>query len=945
MTGGTKRSASSFYPQSAGWLIPGLIVLVAGLTLLGTGIHLVTESWWFQAIGLADVFWTRITWQVIIWVVTFVAYALFVWGNYALAMRVTRDRRFYFLDSPAWQSHAESLPRYIALTLIGLLALASALSSVGTWETTVKYLNPSTFGVSDPIFMHDVGFYVFQLPFYVGLQQGVLGLLLWTLMIAVIVYALKGEIRPERGWKYFLTGEVKAHLCLLLTAIAIVIALGFWLQRYELLYSTTGVVFGAGYTDVNARLAAYGVMAFVTLAIATLFILSLWRSGFSLPLVSIALYLSILLLVNGLYPWFQQKFVVEPNELEKERPFIENSIAFTRQAYDLDQVQTVDFPVQENLDRTDLERNITTLQNIRLWDYQPLLKTYQQLQEIRSYYQFLDVDIDRYTLGSNYRQVALAARELDYDAVSPKAKTWVNQRLKYTHGYGVVMSPVNQVTADGLPELFIKDIPPKSKIDLALDQPRIYYGEATKHYVFTGTSTDEFDFPQGDENADNRYDGLGGVPMGTWFKRFAYAYELGNFKILISNYFTPESRIHYYRSIRDRIQHVAPFLHFDSDPYLVVIDGRLQWIVDAYTSSNRYPYSEPLIRSHDPGSILTDPNISHLASQNINYIRDAVKVVVDAFDGSLHFYIVDAADPVLATYRKIFPSLFEPLENASPTLRSHFRYPHNLFKIQAQIYREYHMANPEVFYNREDLWRLPTQLYEGNPVVMEPYYAIMRLPQTPKEEFIQILPFTPANKDNMVSWLAGRSDAENYGKLLLYEFPKQQLTYGPSQIEAFINQTPEISQQLTLWGQQGSAVIRGNLLVIPIEQSLLYIEPIYLRSEQGELPELKRVIVFYGNQKVMQPTLEAALATIFGEGRPLTTAAAVPIPPDQPPEPPPTQPLSETVSALVRSALTTYQQGQEALRQGDWQRYGTTQRELESLLQQLDTATQSAPAP
>ncbi|WP_346291991.1 UPF0182 family protein [Sphaerothrix gracilis] len=909
-----------------------LVVFLALLLLSRTLVHLLTESWWFEATGFADVFWTRITWQVGIWLATFVAYGLLLSINYWLAMRLTRDRPFSVHANFNLQPYAQVLPRYVAYGVIFLLTLSAAGRSVSAWETILKHLNPTAFNLSDPIFSQDISFYFFHLPFYEALQRGLLGLLVWCILLAVAVYAAKGEIRPERGWKYFLTGEAKTHLCILLAIAALTVAFGFWLERYELLYSAGGVVFGAGYTDVHARLHAYWLMSFVTVAIAVLFLISLGRSGFSLPTVGIAFYLGVLLLINGVYPWFQQKFIVEPNELEKERPYIENNIEFTRAAYDLDRVQAEDFPAESELSQADIANNQSTLDNIRLWDYRPLLSTYKQLQEIRLYYLFNDVDIDRYTLDGDYRQVMLAARELDFAEVPEQAQTWVNQRLKYTHGYGLVMSPVNQVTPNGLPELFVQDIPPESTVDLAVDESSIYYGERTNTYIFTGASTPEFDYPLGDENAFTKYEGPGGVPMGSFWRRLAYAFDFNSFKILISNYFTPDSKIHYYRQVLNRVRHIAPFLKFDSDPYATLIDGRLHWIIDAYTISDRYPYSDPLARNVMGNAVLSD-NLRQIINQNSNYMRDAVKVVIDAHDGTPQFFVVDEQDPVLATYRQIFPNLFIGSDRIPAAIKAHFRYPLDYFQAQAQMYQAYHMANSEVFYNREDLWRFPQQVYEGDQRQMQPYYIIMRLPDAEQEEFILIIPFTPVNKDNMVAWMAARSDGENYGRLLLYEFPKQELVYGPSQVDARIDQNPDISQQLTLWSQEGSRVIRGDLLVIPIQQSLLYVEPVYLRAEQGELPELKRVIVAYGDQTVMANNLETALATVFGAATseaiaPEAPAAEATVSPNLDPQ-------------LVQSAITAYEQGQAALRSGDWQRYGEAQQELETLLQQLNQ--QAAP--
>lgn len=908
--------------------IPGLLIAALVLTFFGSLVHLLTESWWFASAGFEGVFWTRLRWQVGIGLVVFGLYAVFLGINYRLAKWVTRDRSYRFLERYPKQSippYLPKLPEYGAIALILATSLVAALNSAAAWETLLQFLNPTAFNVSDPIFQRDVGFYIFRLPFFEAVQEAGLGLLLWAILLSLSLYALKGEIRPARGWKYFLTGEVKAHLCILLAGVALVVTLGFWLQRFELLYSPAGVVFGAGYTDVHARLQAFWTMGFVTLSTAALFLVALRRSGFSLPIFGIVIYLFVLILINGLYPWLQQQFVVEPNELAKETPYIANNIEFTRQAYNLQNVEVQPFPAENGLTREALAQNQPTISNIPLWDYRPLLSTYRQLQEIRLYYRFQDVDVDRYTLNGDYRQVMLSARELAYDQLPPEAQTWINQRLKFTHGYGVVMSPVNEVTPDGLPELFIKNIPPVSTVDLTIDQPRIYYGEEDLNYIFTG-SVDEFDYPEGDTNATFRYDGAGGVPLNSLLRRFAYAYDFANLKILISSYINSQSRIHYYRQVQDRIRQVAPFLFFDNDPYIAIIDGRLVWIVDAYTVSNRYPYSQPLSRSNDIESVVGEV-LRPLLRRNINYIRNSVKVTVDAYDGSMHFYAIDEADAILNTYRQIFPDLFEPAEQMSPEVRDHLRYPPDFFQIQAQMYRAYHMTNPEVFYNREDLWRFPTQIYEGNEVLMEPYYLIMRLPGADTAEFIQIMPFTPANKDNMVAWMTGRSDGEHYGKLLLYEFPKQELVFGPSQIEARIDQTPEISEQLTLWSQEGSRVIRGDLLVIPIDQSLLYVESIYLRAETGELPELIRVIVAHNDQIVMRETLAQSLAAVFGEALPEEFVAE---------EVPPPSPATIPPSAdLIEAALDAFEAGQTALQQGDWQRYGETQAELREILQQL----------
>lgn len=902
-----------------------VIALFLGFISASSLVHVLTESWWFEAVGFSQVFWTRLTWQVGLWFGLLGLCLVVLLGNYFWAMHLTRHRIFRVLvESGRWNPRSEALPNVVAIALALFLSFTAATTSGSAWETVLQYLNPSSFAIQDPIYQQDVGFYLFRLPLYQWLQQVVLSLGLWSLVLAVAVYSLKGELSIGRGWQHLVTGGAKIHLSLLLAAIALAVAAGFWLERYELLYSADGVVYGAGFTDIHARLSAYWFMGISTLVLAALFIGSLWQRSVTLPVFGMGVYVLALVLVSGLYPWFQQEFIVKPNELTKEAPYIAHSIDLTRKAYNLETVERQDYLVENQLDQAAIAAKQSTLQNIRLWDYRPLLSTYQQLQEIRLYYRFSDVDVDRYTLDEGYQQVMLAARELDYSRVPTEAKTWVNQRLKYTHGFGAVMSPVNRVTRNGMPEFLIQDIPPVSNTSLEITQPRLYYGETTDSYIFTGTSTDEFDYPRSEENAANRYDGLGGVPMPTWFHRLAYALDLGNFTVLISNYFTPESRILYHRPILERVRQIAPFLRYDNDPYISIVDGRLQWIIDAYTISDRFPYSAPVASSPDFIQAFQGSNISQVLQSNTNYIRNSVKVVIDAYDGVPQFYVVDDQDPLLNTYRQIFPNLFRDRDQIPETLQAHFRYPVDLFKIQSQMYAVYHMSNPEEFYNREDVWRFPLEIYEGRQEVMEPYYVIMDLPGGDRPEFTLILPFTPTNRDNMIAWMAARSDGSNYGKLLLYEFPKQELIYGPRQIEARIDQDPDISQQLTLWSQEGSRVIRGDLLVIPIQQSLLYVEPVYLRAEQGELPELRRVIISYGDRTVMEPSLDEAIAAIFGSPDPSAprdpgAATGIPVPP-----------------ALVENALTAYQNAQNALQQGDWASYGRYQQELGDLLERLN---------
>jgi hypothetical protein len=596
----------------------------------------------------------------------------------------------------------------------------------------------------------------------------------------------------------------------------------------------------------------------------------------------LGIYAGLIILTDWMIPNIMQYLVVQPNELEREKPYIERTIALTRQAFDLDSIDAQTFNPQQNLTRSDLKANDLTIRNIRLWDQEPLLKTNRQLQQIRPYYRFPDADIDRYMIKKEIttetqtqpqtvpekRQVLIAARELDYDAVPPQAQTWVNRSLVYTHGYGFTISPVNTAAPGGLPEYFVKDISGNGKAlttaDAAIDQsipigePRIYYGEISNTHVMTGTRVKELDYPSGADNIYNTYDGQGGITIGSGWKRWLFAMYFKDWPMIFTRDFLPETKILFRRNISQRIQAIAPFLRFDSEPYLVAADGNLNgkdqqitasknylyWVIDGYTTSSSYPYSDR-------------------SKNGINYIRNSVKVIIDAYNGTIRFYIAKPEDPLITSWSIIFPKMFQPLINMPENLRSHIRYPVDLFKIQSERLMTYHVINPQVFYNREDQWQIPNEIYSGEPRQVEPYYLITSLPSVPFEEFILLLPYTPKQRTNLIAWLAARSDGENYGKLLLYNFPKERLIYGPEQIEARINQDPIISQQISLWNRQGSKAVQGNLLIIPIEKSLLYVEPIYLEATQNSLPTLARVIVAYENRIVMAQNLEAALEAIF----------------------------------------------------------------------------------
>ena len=903
--------------------------------------RLLTEFWWYDAAQHPEVLGTVLLWRLGIGAAAFAAYAGFLGLNYIWADRNASTRVFRFVASTEreWVFSRQQLPPRAVPLIIAVVAALAATSSTTAWTMVAEFWHGVPFGRTDPIFAKDLGFFVFKLPFYEGLLSWLLVLVLLTLVLVLLFYGLCGEIDLRRGWQQFVYGGTKTHVGLLVALAIALVAVSFWLARYDLLYSTAGVVYGAGFTDAHARLLAQTVLAVVSLGLAIAFAVTVRQPTFRVPLYAAMVYLGAYVLLLVLYPALQQSTFVSPNELDKERPYIEHNLAATLQAYGLDGVQRQSFAIENDLDRQAIAANQATIDNIRLWDEQPLLATYRQIQEFRPYYRFRDADIDRYALGDDYRQVLLSARENEWSG-QPAAQNWLNQHFIYTHGYGIAMSPANRVSSQGLPELFVKDIPPiASHPALEIDRPGLYYSEYGRDdasYVFTGGfGIDELDYSATTETAANagettvktRYDGLGGVPIGNLGRRIAYAYTFSDVKMLLSIYFGPETRVHYYRDVRQRAQKLAPFLHFDSDPYLVTVEGNLKWVIDAYTLSARYPYSEPIARV-----LRRDyPRLPIGFTRNFNYVRNSVKAVVDAYDGTVTLYAIDPEDPILAAYRRLFPQLFA--SEVPPALRAHFRYPLDLFRAQALMYLRYHMRDARSFYNQEDLWRFPNTIVETpqgrQEIPIEPYYAIARLPGSDREEFVTILPFTPANKLPMVAWLAARSDGGNYGKLLLYEFPKQERVFGPQQIEARIDQNTDISQQLTLWDQQGSEVVRGNILVVPIEDSLLYIEPIYLNAESQGLPELKRVIVAYGDEVVMEQTLEAALAKILGD----SPAESIAIEPVAAPD------VGGDRDTSIRRAQAAFQGAKAAAERGDWATYGQRLGELETILEQLARPT------
>ncbi len=898
------------------WIV--LIIVLLGLA--SGGARLYVDWLWFDSLGFGSVFAIALWGRLLVAAAGFLLAFSVIYLNLAIARRnVLRDQPppysdegrsiIYLNPESPWQRWLGS--RVAQWLLIGVslfLALAFASLVGSKWTVVLQYLNAVPFGTNDPVFGKDVGFYVFNLSFYRLLYGYLMGLLIISAILAGILYLTGVTFEVLfADWKEFTYS--KKHLAALLSMLLFLKAWGYKLAAYDLLYSPTGVVYGAGYADIHGRLVGYKVLLVIAVVVGLIIALNVFLKRLSWVITGLAVWLISSAVLVGVYPWILQKFVVEPNEFVREQPFINHNIRMTREAYGLDKVESRNFRVDYDLDWEAIERNQDTIRNIRLWDWQPLKKTYKEIQEIRLYYQFNDIDMDRYVIDGQYRQVMLAARELAQDKLPQQAKTWVNQHLKYTHGYGVAMSPVNEVAQEGLPRLFIRDIPPRFTTDLRIDRPEIYFGESTDQYVFVRTKTEEFDYPSGDQNVWTTYQAESGVKVNSFGRRLILAWVFRDYKMLLSKDITSDSYILFRRNIDERVRKIAPFLRFDGDPYIVIDSGKLYWICDGYTVTDMYPYSAPF---EDSGA---------------NYIRNSVKAVVDAYTGETKFYMADSQDPVVKSYARIFPRLFVSIDAMPQGLRQHVRYPEDIFYVQAQMLATYHMQDPRVFYNKEDKWNIPNEIFEDQPREMEPYYIIMRLPGEPKPEYILMMPFTPAKKQNMVAWFCARSDTENYGKLLVFDFSKQELVFGPMQVESRINQDSKISQQLTLWDQRGSRAYRGNLLVIPIENSILYVEPLYLQAEQSQIPELRAVIAVHGDRVVMEQSLEQALVQLFGqngtrpEGILGVTAATGP---------------ESTLEELITRAQDYYERAQDNLRQGNWAGYGEYIEKLKTVLDEME---------
>jgi len=891
----------------------GAIIFIIVALFVGTNIWL--NFAWFGKLGFLNVF-VKILWTKIgLWWGFFAIFCIFAGLNVFRAFKRGNIQTIKIQQAGVPIEMNRKVGIIVASVVLLIMGLIMASNGSSKWELILKLLNRASFDLKDPVFGRDVSFFVFNLPVYTFLKSWSLGTVILTFIVVGLLYLISGQITVANN-KFTASDQSKKHLITLLFLITIIIAWNYLLKVFMILYSRRGVIYGAGFTDVKVSRAGYYIMIAVSLLSAVLTLTGIKKRSFKQPLIAYGLLIGLAIVVTGIVPGIVQQISVKPNELTKELPYIENNINFTRRGYNLDIIEREPFPVKDSLTSEDFTSEGGVSKNIRLWDHRPLKSTFSQIQEFRLYYDFYDVDVDRYHFGDEYRQVMLSAREINYTELPPEAQRWVNQKLVYTHGYGLVMTPVNEIGEEGLPVLIVKDIPPKFSVPLKLDRPEIYYGEGTVPYVIVNTDQPELDYPKGDSNEYTSYGGTGGIPIKNGLRELWLAIRLRSLEIIFTGYLNPTSRIMVHRSIQERVPKIAPFLKYDPNPYLVIHDGKLSWLLDAYTTTDRYPYSSPY-------------------KDGYNYIRNSIKITVDAYTGDVCFYVIDPDDPLIMTYSNIFPGMFKDISEMPEGIRSHIRYPMYVFSVQAELYSTYHMTDPQVFFNKEDKWTTPKEIYGESETDMIPYYTIIQFPNgNNDEEFVLILPFTPTNKNNMLAWMAAMCDSENYGRIIEYKYPKEKLVYGPLQIESRIDQNSEISQLFTLWGQKGSSIIRGNLLVIPVKDSIIYVEPIYLRAEQSELPELKRVIVVYQDRVGIGLTLDEALFDVFGTREPVSAkfaaegeAGVV------------TPGAVFTVNDLIRRANNYFTEAQKLLKQGDFAGYGEYVNELKKVLSQLEAET------
>ncbi len=902
-----------------------VVAVVAALIIGFTALSgFFVDLLWFREVGFTQVFWTILRTKVALGLIFGAAFFVLLYANLLIVRAITPRYRALTPEQEIIERYRMAFEPYAWWLLPLIAAVIAFFVAIGVttqWRTFLEWRNSSgvTFGSADPLFHRDAAFYVFTLPWFEFVQGWLFSALVGITFITGIAHYLWGGIRPQApvfGEK--VTPQVKAHLSVLLGLIILTKAWGYYLGTFDLLNSPRGVVSGASYTDVNAQLPALRILTFIAIACAVLFLVNIRMRGWALPVIALGLLVLVSITAGAAYPAFVQQFRVKPQELQKERPYIEDNIAATRQAFGLDTIQTQARPYTARVSQQDVKDNEATIQNIRVWRPDVLKENLQSLQRIRQYYEFQDVDVDRYVLDGQRRVVMVSAREVAQNQIPGGGGTWQNQHLFYTHGFGAVATQVNTATPEGAPQFTLRDIPPVGQPELTGNGQRVYYGElAQVPFVVVNTGTPELDYqgtPTNDaQQVPFRYDGDGGIPMGGVLKRALFAWKYRDVNLLISGLIKGDSRIMIYRDIQSRIPKAAPFLKYDGDPYAAVVDGRLVWIQDAYTTTDRYPYSQPV----DLGDVTPVSQGRSGLSGSVNYIRNSVKVVVDAYNGTMTYYVADPSDPIIQVWERTFPDLLTPMSEASADLQAHFRYPENLFQAQSAQYANYHVTDADVFYGKQDFWQIPTdptvEFQSGAEVPLRPYYLLMRLPGETDESFVLIMPFTPQGRQNLVAWTAAKSDPADYGQIVTFDFPSGQNVFGPTQVFAQINQDPVFSQERTLLGTGGSAVIFGDLLVIPINDGVLYIQPVYVRSSQtNSIPELKRVLVVNGSNVGIGTNLQQALTASLGQqpsGGGGGGGGEV------------TGTVQQQIRSLLQQAVGHFQQADAALKAGDLATY------------------------
>lgn len=860
---------------------------------------------WFKELGYQTVFLKTITSKLIIALCTFLP--VFLISFFVLRFSLTKKSNIHIEKDNVIEIKEKNKTFSTQLNIIIsfiLAFLATSLTTNSLWEEILLFLNQVPFQINDPIFNKDVSFYIFNLSLY----ETIYFLFMFFFIVLTIISFIFTIFRNGLGKSQIIAAFKK--LGYYIVAFFLLLIIGYRLKMFNVLFTPHSSFYGAGFTDLKVTRPYYYIAIITCIIAAITLFLAIKKKNNKLFLIGPIIF-CLITIGGGITQNIVQKFIVQPNEIKKEEPYIANNIQMTLKAFGLDNIKEIDFNGETELSLEDLKESKDIINNIRINDARPAQIIFNQLQNLRQYYTFDSVDIDRYTINGKQTQVFLAAREINIDDLSSQAQTWINKHLKYTHGYGAVVAPVNTITPQGQPALLVKDIPPKSSVqELEIKRPEIYFGNLTDHYVIVNTTEKEFDYPVGSNNVETIYEGSAGIPLST-LNRLVFALKESSFKILVSSTINSDSKILLNRNILDRAKKIAPFLTYDNDPYLVINEGKLYWIIDAYTSSNKYPYSQPITTESWP--------------RGINYIRNSVKVVIDAYNGKIDYYLIDENDPIAASYAKIFPGLFKSITEIPQGIEKHLRYPVDYFDIQTQIFQDYHMTNPRVFYYREDSWHIAKELYYENTQLVRPYYVNLCFPDSNELEFVLMRPFTPKNKDQMKGWLGARNDGDRYGQLVLFKFPKQKLMYGPMQIESRISQDSDISKELSLWDQKGSKVLRGNLLVIPIKDSIIYVEPLYIQADnENSLPEVKRIIVAYKDNIVMEKTLEDALYKIFGEMFSDISEEEV-----------------ETSSKenLILMAKSVFEKAKSAAQSGKWAQYGEALEELEHLLEQLEQMT------